>query len=127
MAAAIMMDRPGRERQTDRQTERERMLARERERERERAQTVARQNRENSQANSWKRPERVNLLPLARVKSWATNTRMAMMEKTQASTELACTAWRYSAGGARERERETCVTLHYMMGTRPTNTHDSFK
>lgn len=56
-----------------------------------------------SQARNWKTPEMVNLFPLLRVKSCATNTKMPRMENIQASTELACTAWTYSAGGARER------------------------
>ena len=46
-------------------------------------------NRDNSPASSWKMPERLNLLPLVRVKSWPKNTRMEMMEKIHASTELA--------------------------------------
>lgn len=46
------------------------------------------------QARSWKMPEMVNLWPLLRVKSWATNTKMPRMENIQARTELACTAWR---------------------------------
>lgn len=49
-------------------------------------------------------PEKANLLPLARVKSWATNTKRPRMEKMHASTELACTAWRYSVGGDREQQ-----------------------
>lgn len=49
-------------------------------------------------------PEKANLFPLERVKSWPTNTKRPRMEKMQASTELACTAWRYSVGGDSDTE-----------------------
>lgn len=48
----------------------------------------------NLQAIICKMPVKVNLIPLGRVNSWATNTNKARMVKTQASTEVACTAWR---------------------------------
>lgn len=49
------------------------------------------------QAISCKMPVKMNLWPLGRVNSWATNTIRAKMVKTHARTEVASTTWRKSA------------------------------
>lgn len=48
-------------------------------------------------------PEKVNLCPFDRVKSCPTNTNRPREENMQARMELACTAWRYSVEGDRDR------------------------
>lgn len=77
---------------------------------RERRQTE--DGRNYSLASNWKKPEMMNLCPFSRVKSWATNTKIPRMENIQASTELACTAWRYSVGGARESHTMKTLMEH---------------
>lgn len=63
-------------------------------------------------------PVKVNLWPLGRVNSWAKNTNKARMAKIQASTEVACTVWRYSTAAGRQnrhtvREGSTLTQIYY--------------
>lgn len=64
------------------------------------------------QAISCKMPVKVNLWPLGRVNSWATNTNKARIAKTQASTEVAWTVWRYSATAGRKTDTQSVKGRH---------------